>query len=357
MSNDYKKDSLYVFGVVCANGVEDSYGDVLDKQDIKKLMSSYTRYETDTNHNFLSNVGVSVVENYQTQQPLIVRGKDVPVGSWVQGLLIWDSKLKESILSEDLNGLSLSSRPDSPEVIREYMTKHGGRLSANYRDFEDKDDLKPLFVSLVDGAGNGYNLEYMPYAGYIERRKQEDNSMSENVEDYIKFTEAMFNFIERSNQGSKSETEEKDKVIRELQNELKEKEEEFNKQLALKDEENKKMDDRLANLEKSILEIQTNTQGEEGNQEGGEGNPEGEEGNQEGGEGNPAGEEGTFNPEKGMLDPSLTNTEGEKVPTINRRQQESLQGEHGKSNPSTVSNDKFFTDGYIPKQRGYNGLP
>ena len=50
-----KENSLFITGVVIANGVADSDGDVLTKKEIKQLNSSYLSQNTDTNHDFLEN--------------------------------------------------------------------------------------------------------------------------------------------------------------------------------------------------------------------------------------------------------------------------------------------------------------
>ena len=330
MANDYKKDSLYVFGVVCANGVQDSWGDTLTKKDIKKLNSSYKNHEVDTNHNYLKNVGVSVVENYITTVPMIVRGKDVPVGSWVMGTLVWDEKLKAGIRSGELNGYSLCSRPATPELMAKFINRND---PPNYRDFEDKDDLNPLFVSIVDGAGNGFELDYTTYSAYIERgHKTEEKPMSENkFDEYLQFMEAVDKFystrINRSN--PEPQTPQDDEKIQALEKELEETKkgyEEFvEKQTADKEE-------LLKEIEELKEKIPQESQEGKGGEEGQEGQIEGDEG---------------------------AGSEGNQGADVNRNNPNDFQTHGGTGKPQSqfVPADKFFDDGFKPRGRGYNGLP
>lgn len=326
MANDYKKDSLYVFGVVCANGVEDSWGDTLTKKDIKKLNSSYKKHETDTNHNYLKNVGVSVIENYITTVPMICRGKDVPVGSWVMGTLVWDDTLKEGIRNGELNGYSLCSRPATPELMEQFINRED---PPNYRDIEDKDDLNPLFVSLVKGAGNGYEFEYTTYSAYIERGKKEENPMSENDFDkYLQFMEAVDKYVNTHIQRS-NPAPEKDEEIETLKKELEETRKGYDaiieKQNADKEE--------LMNAIKE-LEAKNDTDSE------------------------PIDEpvEPTEDPIETPIDEPV---EPEEPIDVNRGSPNDFQtvGSAGNSKPQTVPVDQFFDDGFVPRNRGYNGLP
>lgn len=329
MANDYKKDSLYVFGVVCANGVQDSWGDTLTKKDIKKLNSSYKKHETDTNHNYLKNVGVSVIENYITTVPMILRGKDVPVGSWVMGTLVWDKTLKEGIRSGELNGYSLCSRPATPELMAKFINREN---PPNYRDIEDKDDLNPLFVSLVNGAGNGYEFEYTTYSAYIERGKQEENPMSENDFDkYLQFMEAVDKYVNTHIQRS-NPAPEKDEEIEKLKNELEETRKGYDAIIEKQNADKEELMNAIAELkEQSEPEPQV---------EDPEPEPQIEE---------PQGGIETPEPEPQIEDPI----------DVNRGNPNDFQtaGSAGNGKPQTIPVDKFFDDGFVPRNRGYGGLP
>lgn len=195
MANLDKKNAIYIEGVVIANGVKDSYGDILSKEDINKLMTSFVDKTVDTNHSFLEENGISIVKNYTTEKAKKIHGRDVPVGSWVSELMVWNEDIIKKIHTHSFNGLSLASVPNKLEDIKAFF----GEPAPNYRDFKDKDDLTPLMISFVKEAGNGYEFDVYPYDVYIKRdKKLEDKKMTEENTDMASVMKEMLSIIARS---------------------------------------------------------------------------------------------------------------------------------------------------------------
>ena len=171
-----KENSLFITGVVIANGVADSDGDVLTKKEIKQLNSSYLSQNTDTNHDFLENYGVKIIENYISKVKETVGDREVPIGSWICKMIIWDNKLKEQIRQGRINGLSLASQPDSNKPSHDDVFNKRN----TYSQFKDMDELTPTFISLVENPANGYDLDYYSYKSYITKNnKIEDTIMTD----------------------------------------------------------------------------------------------------------------------------------------------------------------------------------
>lgn len=173
-----KQNALFITGVVIACGEPDADGDILEKEDIKKLMSSYLSQKVDTNHDFLENYGVRVIENYTNKEPEKVADQTVPKNSWICKMMIWDESLKRDIRQKRLDGLSLASQPDgSSKDYKDVINKRH-----TYNDF-NIDNLTPSFISIVKNPANGYSLEYYSYNSYITKSKKENNLMSDDNKD------------------------------------------------------------------------------------------------------------------------------------------------------------------------------
>lgn len=195
MANLDKKNAIYIEGVVIANGVKDTYGDILNKEDINKLMTSYIDKTVDTNHSFLEENGVSIVKNYTTEKAKTIHGREVPVGSWVAELMVWNEDIIKNIHTHKFNGLSLASVPNKLEDIKALFNQE----DVNYRDFNDMDDLTPLMISLVKRAGNGYDFDVYPYDVYVKREmKTEDKNMTDQNTDMASVMKEMLSIIARS---------------------------------------------------------------------------------------------------------------------------------------------------------------
>ena len=169
---------LYVTGVVIANGIPDSDGDVLTKKEIKQIFTKYTVQQTDTQHSYIRNEGVDVLENWITDTPTIVGGKSVPAGSWLCTTKVTNDEICDLLLSQKLNSYSLGSTPKSEmlPVINKGLT---------YREVANIEDIQPLFISFVNKGANGYTFEVMSYEVYINKNdKSEEYKMTnENFEE------------------------------------------------------------------------------------------------------------------------------------------------------------------------------
>ncbi|WP_458454437.1 XkdF-like putative serine protease domain-containing protein [Methanobrevibacter sp.] len=169
---------IYVTGVVIANGIPDTDGDVLTKKEIKQLLTKYT-HETDTMHTYIKNEGVEVIENWITETPTIIGGKTVPAGSWLCTSKVTNSELIDSIFENKLNGYSLGSVPQEAYTEKYWFINK----SKKYSDFADIENIKPLFISFVDKGANGYTFEVLSYEAYINKndKTSEDKIMSEKT--------------------------------------------------------------------------------------------------------------------------------------------------------------------------------
>ena len=168
---------LYVTGVVIANGIPDSDGDVLNKKQIKQIFTKYTIQQTDVQHNYIRNEGVDVLANWITETPCVIGGKSVPAGSWLCTSKVTNEEICDLLINQKLNSYSLGSTPKDEiiPVIEKAMT---------YSDVTDVDDVQPLFISFVNKGANGYTFEVMSKEVYINKNdKSEDIEMTEkNVE-------------------------------------------------------------------------------------------------------------------------------------------------------------------------------
>ena len=172
---------LYVTGVVIANGVPDSDGDVLNKQDIKKIFTKYTIQQTDVQHNYIRNEGVDILENWITRTPSIIGGKQVPSGSWLCTSKVTNSDIAQLIFDGKLTSYSLGSTPKD-NIIDENMFIEKG---LTYSQVNDIDEVIPLFISFVSMGANGYTFEVMSYDAYINKNvksKEIENMSEEKVE-------------------------------------------------------------------------------------------------------------------------------------------------------------------------------
>lgn len=194
MTNLNKKNAIYIEGVVIANGIPDGYGDILYKEDINKLMTNFMDKTVDTNHSLLEEHGISIIKNYTTEKVKRIHGREVPIGSWVSDLMVWNEDIIQDVYNHEFKGLSLASVPNKIEDIKAFF----GEDAPNYRDFKDKDDLTPLTVSLVEDAGNGYEFDVYPYDVYIKRDMEKQKMTETEKTDMAELAKTMLSIIERS---------------------------------------------------------------------------------------------------------------------------------------------------------------
>ena len=202
-------ETIYVTGVVIANGVKDSDGDVLDKKDIKTILTKYLNKDTDTMHTNIRNAGVDFIENKISEVDTVIAGQTVPAGSWIATVKVTNPKLVECIQEGKLRGFSLGS------VSEEAMTPKYWFInkSMNYRDLESIEEVIPLFVSFVDYPANQFDFEWMEYETYINKSNKSVDTMTEKKEDMIpvSFVEKLMDKLSIT-KSEKEETEEIEKA-------------------------------------------------------------------------------------------------------------------------------------------------
>jgi hypothetical protein len=162
-------EALIVNGVVIANGVEDSDGDILTKKDIKTIFMKYQR-DTDTMHTNIKNFGVEVFASWISEVDTIIDGKVAPEGSWLATLKVTNEKLIQCINEGKLKGFSLGSVSEKAFTPKYWFINK----SLNYRDIKDIEEVIPLFISFVDKPANQYNFEVMTYDAYINKNEKKD---------------------------------------------------------------------------------------------------------------------------------------------------------------------------------------
>lgn len=175
-------EALIVNGVIIANGVADSDGDVLSKKDIKTIFMKYQR-DTDTMHTNIKNYGVEVFASWISEIDTTIDGKIVPSGSWLATLKVTNEKLIQCIEQGKLNGFSLGSVSDKAFTPKYWFINK----SLNYRDIKDIEEVIPLFISFVDKPANQYGWEVMTYDAYINKNEKDVEEMTdiENKEEMI----------------------------------------------------------------------------------------------------------------------------------------------------------------------------
>ena len=175
-------EALIVNGVIIANGVADSDGDVLTKKDIKTIFMKYQR-DTDTMHTNIKNFGVEVFASWISEIDTTIAGKVVPAGSWLATLKVTNEKLIQCINEGKLNGFSLGSVSDKAYTPKYWFINK----SLNYRDIKDIEEVIPLYISFVDKPANQYDWEIMTYDAYINKNEKDVTEMTdvENKEEMI----------------------------------------------------------------------------------------------------------------------------------------------------------------------------
>lgn len=168
-------EALIVNGVVIANGVADSDGDVLDKKDIKTIFMKYTR-DTDTMHTNIRNAGVEVFASWISEVDTSIGGRVAPAGSWLATLKVTNEKLIQCINEGKLKGFSLGSVSDKAFTPQYWFINK----SLNYRDIKDIEEVIPLFISFVDIPANQYDFEVMTYDAYINKNQKDVEEMTED---------------------------------------------------------------------------------------------------------------------------------------------------------------------------------
>lgn len=169
-------EALIVNGVIIANGVADSDGDILTKKDIKTIFMKYQR-DTDTMHTNIKNFGVEVFASWISEVDTEINGKFVPSGSWIATLKVTNEKLIQCIEQGKLKGFSLGSVSEKAMTPKYWFINK----SLNYRDIKDIEEVIPLFISFVDKPANQYEFEVMTYDAYINKNEKDVEEMTDEA--------------------------------------------------------------------------------------------------------------------------------------------------------------------------------
>jgi len=160
-----KQKALYVKGCVIPNGVQDSQGDTLYAEDIKKIFTSFNNQDNfEIYHEDNPIPEVSLLENYISTADETLGTAVVPSGSWNVVIRVDNPEVQQGLLTGELGGLSLSNRI-APRC------KGNLKGTIRYKDIPDTECVVPRFISFVEGGANGYGLHVYDYDAYILKSK------------------------------------------------------------------------------------------------------------------------------------------------------------------------------------------
>ena len=158
-----KTKALYVKGCIIANGITDSQGDTLYKEDIKKIFTSFNNQDNfEVYHNDLPIQEVSLLENYISTADETIGTAVVPSGSWNCVIRVDNPDIQEGLLTGEFGGLSLNNR-----IAPKCSAGLSGQV--RYQDIADAECIIPLLISFVERGANGYGLHVMDYPAYIKK--------------------------------------------------------------------------------------------------------------------------------------------------------------------------------------------
>lgn len=178
-----KNKALYVKACVIANGITDSQGDTLYKDDIKRIFTSFNNQDNfEVYHNDLPIQEVSLLENYISTADETIGTSIVPSGSWNVVIRVDNPTIQEGLLTGEFGGISLNNR---------IAPKCQGNLHGQirYQDIPDAECIIPLLISFVKKGANGYGLHVMDYDAYIKKSnsyKEGAKTMAFNLLDGLK---------------------------------------------------------------------------------------------------------------------------------------------------------------------------
>ena len=160
-----KQKALYVKCCIIPNGVMDSQGDTLYTEDIKKIFTSFNNQNNfEIYHNDIPVEEVSLLENYISTADETIGTAVVPRGSWNAVIRVDNPEIKNSLLTGEFKGVSLSNR-----IADKCKANLHGTI--RYQDIEDAECVIPKLISFVESGANGYGLHVMDYPAYIKKSK------------------------------------------------------------------------------------------------------------------------------------------------------------------------------------------
>ena len=190
-----KTDAIYVRGVVIPCGISDLTGDAPQtKEDIKKIFTNYLTHETDVQHSWVKNFNVYNLENTITETETEIAGQKVPAHSWIASTMVVNPEIKAMIGEKKLNGYSLGAvGEDGLNENVNFLNK-----SLRYEELKDKDNLNPIFISLVKNPANGFKWEVYDYDSFLAKGLVENgDNMTNEIDTTSKKGMVSEGFVER----------------------------------------------------------------------------------------------------------------------------------------------------------------
>lgn len=206
-----KTDAIYVRGVVIPCGMADNTGDApQSKEDIKKIFTNYLTHETDVQHSWVKNFNVYNLENTITETETEINRQKVPPHSWIASTMVVNPEIQAMIREGKLNGYSLGAvGEDGLNENVNFLNK-----SLRYDELKDKEDLNPIFISLVDNPANGFKWEVYDYNSFLAKSGDimtNEMGIPSNEEGMVSegFVERIINkfFLAKSEEEAKKEDE------------------------------------------------------------------------------------------------------------------------------------------------------
>ena len=181
-------ETMYITGVVIANGIPDSDGDVLDKKDIKTIFTKFLDQSSDVLHDRIKHDKVHVLANWITGVDVEIAGKIAPAGSWLTTLAVDNEEIKTAVNNKELNGLSLGSVSEDALTREKWFinkamsykrlvnsfAKNDESERKTYSDLDDIDEVHPFWISIVDVPANQFAFEVDNYTAFINKRASEE---------------------------------------------------------------------------------------------------------------------------------------------------------------------------------------
>ena len=181
-------ETMYITGVVIANGIPDSDGDVLDKKDIKTIFTKFLDQSSDVLHDRIKHEKIHVLANWITGVDVEIAGKIAPAGSWLTTLAVDNEEIKTAVNNKELKGLSLGSVSEdaltrekwfinkamSYKRLIDSFAKDDKPERKTYSDLDDIEEVHPFWISIVDVPSNQFGFEVDNYAAYINKRASEE---------------------------------------------------------------------------------------------------------------------------------------------------------------------------------------
>ncbi|WP_245837446.1 MULTISPECIES: XkdF-like putative serine protease domain-containing protein [Methanobacterium] len=208
--------------VVLANGetdpelYKDSQGDTWDHKTIKQVFTTEANQSShDLFHEKQKVEGVTTISNYISTEDKTIAGRTVPAGSWIKELMITDDDIIEMIKSNQLNGVSPNFRLHVNATCLKEVQDVKGNLFYN-KDIENKECMKPVFLSLVDEPANEYGLNVYSYDKYLEKSRKSKNGgkpMVNKFKEMLKsFGESVVNYADGMDDSETVEMEKADET-------------------------------------------------------------------------------------------------------------------------------------------------